>query len=273
MLKIREGISMKFPLVVLDLDGTLLNSNKEISQRSYNAITECISLGMKFIFATARPPRAVRSFMKEELLRLSSFIYYNGAYIECEHTGINDHVPIESETTAEILDYCLNCNPDLDLSLEVKDEWMSLREYDYTTLIKVKDNPIVKPLEDLKRLEASKILFSGNIDMVSFMEKFNTKLNILTTDNGKLTQLSSIRASKENAVAVLCKAMNISLENVMVFGDDFNDIGLFNSCGWPVAMGNAIEELKLISKEITETNDNDGVAMILEDFISGIRER
>lgn len=146
---------MKFPLVVLDLDGTLLNSNKEISQRSYNAITECISLGMKFIFATARPPRAVRSFMKEELLRLSSFIYYNGAYIECEHTGINDHVPIESETTAE----CLNCNPDLDLSLEVKDEWMSLREYDYTTLIKVKDNPIVKPLEDLKRLEASKILF------------------------------------------------------------------------------------------------------------------
>ncbi|WP_339277566.1 HAD family hydrolase [Paenibacillus sp. FSL W8-0426] len=260
---------MKFPLVVLDLDGTLLNSNKEISQRSYNAITECISLGMKFIFATARPPRAVRSFMKEELLRLSSFIYYNGAYIECEHTGINDHVPIESETTAE----CLNCNPDLDLSLEVKDEWMSLREYDYTTLIKVKDNPIVKPLEDLKRLEASKILFSGNIDMVSFMEKFNTKLNILTTDNGKLTQLSSIRASKENAVAVLCKAMNIPLENVMVFGDDFNDIGLFNSCGWPVAMGNAIEELKLISKEITETNDNDGVAMILEDFISGIRER
>lgn len=109
--------------------------------------------------------------------------------------------------------------------------------------------------------------------MVSFMEKFNTKLNILTTDNGKLTQLSSIRASKENAVAVLCKAMNIPLENVMVFGDDFNDIGLFNSCGWPVAMGNAIEELKLISKEITETNDNDGVAMILEDFISGIRER
>ncbi|WP_301625867.1 HAD family hydrolase [Paenibacillus apis] len=50
----------------------------------------------------------------------------------------------------------------------------------------------------------------------------------------------------------------------MVFGDDFNDIGLFNICGWPVAMGNSIDELKLRSREITETNDNDGVAMILE---------
>ncbi|GIO41577.1 hypothetical protein J41TS4_13350 [Paenibacillus apis] len=58
--------------------------------------------------------------------------------------------------------------------------------------------------------------------------------------------------------------MNVCLENVMVFGDDFNDIGLFNICGWPVAMGNSIDELKLRSREITETNDNDGVAMILE---------
>lgn len=65
---------MKFPLIVLDLDGTLLNSNKEISNRSYNAITDCTSLGMKFIFATARPPRAVRSLLKEELLRLGSYI-------------------------------------------------------------------------------------------------------------------------------------------------------------------------------------------------------
>jgi HAD superfamily hydrolase (TIGR01484 family) len=146
----------------------------------------------------------------------------------------------------------------------VKDEWMTLREYEYSTVIQVKDNPIVKPLEELKWLEASKILFSGKIDMISFQEKFKMKLNILITDNGNLVQVSSPKASKESAVAALCKEMNVSLENVMVFGDDFNDIGLFNICGWPVAMGNAIDELKLGSREITETNNNDGVAMILE---------
>jgi len=255
---------MKFPIIVLDLDGTLLNSKKEISTRNYNAIMDCSKLGMKFIFATARPPRAVRSFMNEEILNIGSFVYYNGAYINCKHTGINEHVAIESEVTAELLDYCLNCNPDLDLSLEVKDEWLSIRDHDYSAVIQVKDNPIVKPLEELRSLEASKILFSGKIDMLSFQEKFGNRLNILITDNGNLVQVSSSKASKESAIAALCKEMNVSVENVMVFGDDFNDIGLFDICGWPVAMGNAINELKLRAKEITETNDNDGVAAILE---------
>jgi len=255
---------MRFPVVVLDLDGTLLNSNKEISKRNYNALMKCSNLGMQFIFATARPPRAVKTFMKEDLLKLGSFIYYNGAYINCNRTGINDHIPIQPELTAEVLEYCLNCNPDLDISLEVKDEWMSLKKYDYTTLIKAEDSPGVKSLEELKRLEASKILFTGNMDLSLFQEKFSTELNILVTDNGKLIQISSPKASKENAVVVLCEAMDIPLENVMVFGDDYNDLGLFRTCGWPVAMGNAIDELKLIAKEITETNDNDGVAMILE---------
>ncbi|WP_175537581.1 HAD hydrolase family protein, partial [Mycobacterium tuberculosis] len=59
---------MKFPIIVLDLDGTLLNSKKEISKRNYNAIMNCSNIGIKFIFATARPPRAVRSFMNEEML-------------------------------------------------------------------------------------------------------------------------------------------------------------------------------------------------------------
>ncbi|MFD1135962.1 Cof-type HAD-IIB family hydrolase [Paenibacillus urinalis] len=255
---------MKFPIIVLDLDGTLLNSKKEISKRNYNAIMNCSNIGIKFIFATARPPRAVRSFMNEEMLNIGSFVYYNGAYIDCKYTGINKHISIGSEVTAELLDYCLHCSPDLDLSLEVKDEWMTLIEYDYSAVIQVKDKPSVKPLEELRRLEASKILFSGKMDMISFQEKFKMKLNILITDNGNLVQVSSLKASKENAVAALCKEMNVPLENVMVFGDDFNDIGLFNICGWPVAMGNAIDELKMRSKEITETNNNDGVAMILE---------
>lgn len=126
---------MKFPIIVLDLDGTLLNSKKEISKRNYNAIMNCSNMGVKFIFATARPPRAVRSFINEEMLNLGSFVYYNGAYIDCKHTGINKYISIESEVTAELLDYCFHCNPDLDLSLEVKDEWMTLMEYDYSAVI------------------------------------------------------------------------------------------------------------------------------------------
>ncbi|MCR8656681.1 Cof-type HAD-IIB family hydrolase [Paenibacillus endoradicis] len=257
-------ISIKYPIVVLDLDGTVLNSDKQISDRTFKSIMDCSNHGIRFFFATARPPRAVRSLLSDELLNIASLIYYNGAYINCKYTGIHRHEPIESILTADVLDYCLNINPELDISIEMKDEWMSLREYDYTTLMRVKGHPIVKSLQELKTIDATKILFSGKIDINLFKEKFASRLNIYVTDGGNLVQVSSIKASKENAVQILCKEMSIALDNVMVFGDDFNDLGLFRICGWPVAMGNAIEELKAIAKEITDTNDNDGVAKILE---------
>ncbi len=261
------GISIQYPIVVLDLDGTLLNTDKQISKRNYEAVMTCSKQGIRLIYATARPPRAVRLLLPEELLHSGSFIYYNGAYIHCNYTGIQQYEHIDPAMTAELIDYGMeinNVNHELGLSLEVEDQWISLKEYDYTTLMRVKENPTIKSLEELKGTAATKILFTGfkNIDFLR--EKFASRLNVLVTDGGNLVQISSIKASKENALRILCKAMNINLENVMVFGDDFNDIGLFEICGWPVAMGNAIEELKILAKEITDTNDSDGVAKVLE---------
>lgn len=255
---------MKFPVIVVDLDGTLLKANKEVSDRSIKAILNCASHGMKFIFATARPPRAVKAFLPEMLLKLGSFVYYNGAYINCIHTGNNIHSAITPALTAEVLDYCLACNPDLDISLEVRDTWMSLKPYDAETIMKVKGQPIVRSLMELKQQEVSKILFTGDLDRTAFQERFEGIFNILVTDQGELTQVSALNASKEHAVSMICDAMGVAMQDVMVFGDDVNDIGLFDRCGWPVAMGNAIENLKCRAKEITETNENDGVAVILE---------
>ncbi|MUT65186.1 Cof-type HAD-IIB family hydrolase [Paenibacillus sp. NEAU-GSW1] len=255
---------MKFSTVVIDLDGTLLNSDKQVSERNYNAILACHGQGMNIVFATARPPRTVKSFLREELLRIGSFVYYNGAYIDCKHTGIEHHEPIDSALTSEVLDYCLSSHADLDISLEVKDEWLSLKAYDYSTLTRIKGGPSVKTLEELKSIDATKILFTGKMDMEALKERFAARLNIVVTDNGELVQISAINASKENAVAMLCQRLNVPLGEVIVFGDDYNDVGLFERCGWPVAMGNAVEHLKKLSQEVTDTNDADGVAKALE---------
>ncbi|MDN4603255.1 HAD family hydrolase [Paenibacillus sp. F6_3S_P_1C] len=263
-LSIIGGISIKYPIIVLDLDGTLLNADKQISKRNYEAMMTCSKHGIRFIYATARPPRAVRLLLPEELLYSGSFIYYNGAYIHCNYTGIQQYEHIDPAITAELIDYGMQINNELGLSLEVEDQWISLKKYDYTTLMRVKENPTIKSLEELKGIAATKILFTGFKDIDFFKEKFASRLNVLVTDGGNLVQISSIKSSKENALRILCKAMKIKLENVMVFGDDFNDIGLFEICGWPVAMGNAIEELKILSKEITDTNESDGVAKVLE---------
>ncbi|MGC5771649.1 HAD family hydrolase [Paenibacillus pabuli] len=266
-LSIIGGFLIKYPIIVLDLDGTLLSADKQISKRNYEAVITCSKQGIRFIYATARPPRAVRLLLPEELLHSGSFIYYNGAYIHCNYTGIQQYEHIDPAITAELIDYGMeinHVNNELGLSLEMEDQWISLNKYDYTTLMRVKENPTIKSVEELKGTAATKILFTGFKDIDFLREKFASRLNVLVTDGGNLVQISSIKASKENALRILCKAMNINLENVMVFGDDFNDIGLFEICGWPVAMGNAIEELKILAKEITDTNDSDGVAKVLE---------
>ncbi|WP_199621265.1 Cof-type HAD-IIB family hydrolase [Paenibacillus alkalitolerans] len=255
---------MKYTAIVLDLDGTLLNSEKRISDRNFNSVIACHKRGMQIIFATARPPRTVNSFLPKELLDIGSFVYYNGALISSYNIGINIHEPIDSVISAEVFDHCLNCNPDIEIGIEVQDEWFSLKEIDHSIVTKVSENPIIKTLEEIKGLDATKILITGKINVEELREKFESHLNIVVTDNGQLIQIMSKRASKEIGVTKLLDGFGLHPEGVIVFGDDHNDIGLFNTCGWSVAMGNAIKELKDISSIITENNDNDGVAIELE---------
>jgi Cof subfamily protein (haloacid dehalogenase superfamily) len=257
-----------YSAVVLDLDGTLLNSDKQISDRNYRSVLACYEQGIKIIFATARPPRAVKWFLPKEFLEIGSFVYYNGALISCIRSGIYLHEPINSVITTEVLNHCINYNHEIEIGIEVLDEWFSLKEIDYSIIMNVRGNPIVKSLEELKRYDATKILITGDLDIEMLQEKFNSKLNILVTDNGQLIQIMSKKASKELAVSKLLDPFDLQLERVIAFGDDHNDVGLFNACGRTVAMGNAVKELKNIASEITVSNDNDGVAVVLERILN-----
>jgi len=254
---------LNYSALVLDLDGTLLNSRKQVSGRNMKAIISCHQRGMRIIFATARPPRSVRIFLHAELLNIGSFIYYNGALAKCDLTGLDVHEAIDSALTADMIDYCSEHR--LRFSIEVKDEWLSAEELDFSE-VRVDTKPVVKPLEELRLYHATKLLITGHseLDGKMFRERYGDRMNILLTDSGKLIQVMSRKASKEAAVSALCGRIGIPLSDVIVFGDDYNDLGLFKLCGYSVAMGNAIPELKAIASETADTNDNDGVAKVLE---------
>ncbi|XID94833.1 HAD family hydrolase [Paenibacillaceae bacterium WGS1546] len=266
--EIQHRNSLNISLIVFDLDGTLLDSRKQVSARNQEAIRKCHASGIKIVYATARPPRAVAELLPTSLRQIGSMVFYNGALIRCIHTGIEAHETIPPALASAILDEVYQHHPDADMSLEVDDIWFSHKPYDAETLMNVKGAPVVVPLEEMKRLAATKILLSGNSAAGERFRKFEHEVNIVVTDRGTLAQISSKNASKESAVAKLCEAMGISMQEVMAFGDDANDIGLFRACGWPVAMGNAIDELKASAKVIADTNDRDGVAKVLERILS-----
>ncbi|MBW7474717.1 HAD family hydrolase [Paenibacillus oenotherae] len=257
---------MEFSAVVLDLDGTYLNGSKEVSARNLAAVIECHRRGMGIVFATARPPRAVKWFLPEELLGIGSFVYYNGAQVVCTLSRAEWHESIPVALTADILDYCAANYSGGHLSMEVRDEWYSLKELDYSAVMNARANPVVKPIEELKEYEATKILLTNIEDPQALIPLFGRQVNILVTDNGTVVQIMPKQASKEGAVSELCRRRGIDMKSVIVFGDDHNDIGLFQTCGYSVAMGNAIKELKELADETTAANDEDGVARVLERF-------
>jgi predicted HD superfamily hydrolase involved in NAD metabolism len=253
--------------IVLDLDGTLLNSRKEVSLRNAKAVLDCHRQGIHIIFATARPPRTVNKILPEELLSIGSFIYYNGAQYACTGTGLEWHESIDAALTAQVLDFCIARDPQIEISMEVRDEWFSARPLDYSEGLRTDHNPVVKTLEQLRELSATKVLLTRCGFFEELRTAFAGSVNLLLTDNGQLVQISSPQASKEAGVSRLCGSLGIPLDEVMAFGDDYNDLGLFRICGWPVAMGNAIPELKEIAAEITCTHDEDGVALVLETLL------
>ncbi len=260
VLKVRKEIDA----VVLDLDGTLLNSNKELSKRNFDALRYIHKAEIPIIIATARPPRTIKYLLPKEIQEIAIFVYYNGALIINNKLQINEHYSIDSKLNNQIIEYLIINEPDHLFSIEVNDIWYSYQNIDYRSIIKVTENPEIIELLNIKLKSPTKILVSQLKSIEDFTKRFGDKVNIITTDSNQLTQIMGLGVSKESAIENLAERIDISLEKTMVFGDDFNDLGLFKLCGIPIAMENAIEELKGIAKKVTTSNDEDGVANILE---------
>lgn len=250
-------------IIVLDLDGTLLNSKKQISERNLLALQKVKEKGIHLIFATARPPRAV-NYEGVNLHALGSVVFYNGALFRCEMTNQEIHYSISKAIVASLFDYCLSLEPNANISVEVKNEWLSFKSLDYLQMMNTTSNPAIISMEELINYDCTKILITDCNILEQLTKKFSHKVNIVSTDNGTIVQIMAIEASKENAVEYITKTLGYSMHEVMCFGDDYNDWGMFQACGHSVAMGNAIHELKQIATETTDTNDNDGVASVLE---------
>ncbi|WP_010268600.1 Cof-type HAD-IIB family hydrolase [Paenibacillus senegalensis] len=255
--------------IIMDLNGTLLNSDKQVSIRNEEALLRCYAAGFQLIIATARPPRSVKRFVSESILGKCAVVYYNGAYVIDHARGIEAHYPIALDDSTAIIQYCLEQAPNCVLSVEVEDRWYATRVVEDEAMYNLEVRPTLYNTEQMLELIPSKILISEmEITLYDKLKHtFGAAVNVLLTDQGSLVQIMSAQVSKSNAAEQLCKEYGFSLEETIAFGDDRNDLDLFERCGYPVAMGNAIEELKVIASEITGTNDEDGVAMVLERLV------
>ncbi|GKU79013.1 Cof-type HAD-IIB family hydrolase [Paenibacillus sp. L3-i20] len=262
---------MDIQAIVLDLDGTLLDSNKLISHRNYKTVKRCYDSGIHIIVATARPPRAANQFV-EKIPFVDYLVYYNGALTTSKSKQTQRHISISMEISQQIYNFIELHAPQSSITYEVNDLWYTCTpipdsQNGHFGIRSNDSKPQVVDKDFIRTLSPTKIVVVGYSTCRGFIDQFGDHVNVIATDGGVLVQIMHKSASKEDAVQYVLSDIGVSPENVMVFGDDFNDLGLFQTCGYPIAMENAIIELKNCAKHITESNDNDGVAVALEKFV------
>src|SRR5690625_4619738 len=191
-------------VIALDLDGTLLNNNKDISNRNLNAILKCHENGKQVIIATARPPRSVKSLLPKVLLDICSFVYYNGALICDYELGFEKNITIPRHLTQQIIAFCYENDPHCTISLEVKDKWYSNKPINHSLVFNPLFSPQILTNKELVRLNANKILLTemGNIENIEHY--FKRELHIVVTDNRTLMQLMNKDVSKASGLLTLC---------------------------------------------------------------------
>lgn len=263
--------------VFIDIDETLLNSQRKISTNTKKQIKQCVvDKGIKIILTSGRSRKDAIEYQKE--IGASPYIISsNGAsaYDALENKEIYNET-LKKETVKKLLNYANN--NEYKINLNYKDK-LVLNKAFYPDE-KDKERTI-EQLEEIAEKEpvVQCVLFNTNIEKMrefkAYLEKEFNDIQIINQSkklkNPNLPEsknyycdVTSKLVSKGKAVQSICEYLQIKKEEIITIGDGENDISMFEITPNSIAMKNAQESVKKHAKYITDSNDEDGVAKVLE---------
>lgn len=261
-------------LVAMDMDDTLLQDDWTISERTIDAIRQAQKQGVYVTFATGRATSSVLPYARQLGLNVP-VITYNGAKIQEILSGeILYRRVIPIETAKDISEWLLAQH--IHFHVYLKDhifvEKMNdlSRQYARATRVPVEEIDIMDRLS-AEQEGVEKILLMGEPEMtILWNEKIHQRYEgkvRSTKSKPRFLELIHPMVSKGTALASLAERLGVKREEVMAVGDSLNDIEMIRYAGLGIAMGNARAEVKEIADKITATNQEDGVAQAIEEYV------
>ena len=271
-------------IIALDLDGTLLNSNKELSSGNLAALERAASAGIEVVPTTGR----FYNGMPESIRKLP-FIHYaitiNGAQVADLRTGeVIYRAEMPWEQAVEIMSYleehsliydCFQDNAGwMTGALKTRIDGEVADPHYRKMLHELRQSvPELKSLLSERRRGVQKVQFFTNrpelrLQLLEELPKRfeNLSVSSSTIDNAEINQL---HANKGEALLALAKHLGLPADATIAFGDGLNDLSMIRHAGVGVAMANACEEVKQEADWITLSCDQDGVARGIEKFCFG----
>lgn len=264
---------MKYKLIVLDLDGTLTNSQKVITPRNRETLIRVQEQGVRLVLASGRPTYGIVPLANE--LRMNEFggfiLSYNGGEIINWETGEmiyenvlpNDIVPILYESARTHHLSILTYDGAEIVTENSKDPYVEKEAF----LNKMAVRETNDFLTDIT-LPIAKCLIVGDADKLIPLEselslRLQGKINVFRSEPYFL-ELVPQGIDKAQSLAVLLKELGISREEIIAIGDGYNDLSMIKFAGLGIAMGNAQEPVKKAADYITLSNEEDGVAEAID---------
>jgi HAD-superfamily hydrolase, subfamily IIB len=262
------------------MDGTLLDSKKRISEDNLRSLMELKQKGVSIILASGRLDLMIKTYIKQLELK-GDIISCNGGLIRNIETGeILYSSVIEHDMARKIIQYAQEKNinyliytPDFvysnqnnPRSLEYENNNKRHAQDLRIPLIYVNEE-IMKNLDTLKILKVLYICDSQKEveDIQSELSSFQ-ELEVVSSAEG-LLDIMRAGTTKGKALKYLAERQKVSLEEVIAFGDNYNDIEMLGCVGMPIAMENSVDPVKLAARFITKSNEESGIAYAIDNFL------
>lgn len=266
---------MKYKLIALDMDDTLMTSENKMSKRTKDALMKAQESGVKVVLASGRPVNGMLPTAKELHLdhNHSYILSYNGARtIDVSTETMMQETSLTKEQFDRVYDYCKNKGffvltyIDETIVYEGEHEYMNI-EHELTGL------PMMK-VDNLKAYVQTNVPKAMGVDYEAKIAAANKELagsfgNEIhaTTSKPFFLEFMTEGVSKGRALHQLAQHLNIKQSEIMAFGDSNNDIDMLEYAGLGVAMGNGNDRVKAVADIITGDHNEDGIADIIEKYI------
>lgn len=275
---------MDIRLIALDLDGTLLDKDKQISSLNAEALRLCEARGMHVVLSSGRSFESVRKFCREVGLK-SPIISSNGARVDASLMGpVWLELPIPETLSWKVMR--LLDESGLHYELYHKNKLFIINGDEqpgqgYETKVDAQDGFVQERILDHGQMEREGVPFAYKYVIFShdypaldrlheqLLEIEHLNINSSWRDN---VEVMAEHAGKGSCLKYLAGRLGLSRDQIMAFGDNLNDLDMLQYAGWPVVMENGLEEIKPVARIIAPHHDRSGVGRVLMERVLGGEE-
>lgn len=268
-------------IVFIDIDGTIINSNYEITDRTKQAIAKLKEKGVESHICTGRPRWHANKYANEASMGRFLISTTGGEVYDRATNQVLYQKQMDTKSLLKLLEIArkYDIETSFQAGYDIYTNKRSSPDHEYRILLSnnaeelfntAKVTQVLFKDKDIEKIKQAKeeILAIKDVKIINQLKylvypnrPYNPEKDIAYLD------VATPETSKGNAVKFLCEYLNIDLKDCVCIGDSLNDISMLKVAGTAIAMENATDDVKAVADHITSSNNNDGVAKFIEEYL------